>query len=112
MRFSLILMMVGFLALNGVVLAANEQVIFSQSANGTRNTRPFTVNDRWELRWDVKGPKLTVYLFTAAGEAQGMLPIVTQDKPGSSSSYYPKGGSYYLKVITDSEWTISVVQLP
>ena len=93
-------------------VAAEELAVFSQSANGTRNTRPFTVADRWELRWDTKGTKLVVYLFTADGEAQGLLPMVTQDKPGASSSYYPKAGSYYLKVIADGDWTISVVQLP
>jgi hypothetical protein len=92
--------------------AADEQVIFTQSANGTRNTRPFTVADRWELRWDVNGPTLAVFLFTADGERQGILPIITQDKPGSDSSYYPKAGSYYLKVMTDGDWTITVVQLP
>lgn len=96
----------------GLVLAADEQVVFTQSANGTRNTRPFTVADRWELRWDVKGPKLTIYLYTSDGDPRGLLPIVTQDKPGASSSYYPKAGSYYLKVIADGDWTVSVVQLP
>lgn len=95
-----------------VALAADEQVVFTQAANGTRNTRPFTVADRWELRWDVKGPKLSIFLFMADGERQGLLPIVTQDKAGTGSSYYPKAGSYYLKVLADGDWTISVVQLP
>lgn len=94
------------------VLAANEQIVFTHSANGTRNTRPFTVTDRWELRWDTKGEKLAIFLFTADGESQGMLPMVTQNKPGSDSSYYPKAGSYYLKVVTDGDWTVTVVQLP
>ena len=92
--------------------AADEQVVFTQSANGTRNTRPFTVEDRWELRWDIKSSNLTVYLFTANGDPKGVFPIVTQSKPGASSSYYPKAGSYYLKVITEGDWTITVVQLP
>ena len=92
--------------------AMAEENVFTQSANGTRNTKPFTVKDRWELRWDAKGQKLAVFLFTAEGERQGVLPMVTQDKPGADSSYYPKAGSYYLKVVTDGDWTISVVQLP
>lgn len=92
--------------------SADEQAVFTQSANGTRNTRPFTVKDRWELQWETKGEKLAIFLFTSDGEPRGMLPIVTQDKPGSDRSYYPKGGAYYLKIVTNSDWTITVVQLP
>ncbi|ULA62939.1 MAG: exported protein of unknown function [Nitrospira sp.] len=92
--------------------AAEEHVIVTKSANGTRNTRPFTVQDRWELRWDAKGQKFAIYLFTADGERQGLLPIVTQDKPGADSSYYPKAGEYYLKIVSDGDWTVTVVQLP
>lgn len=92
--------------------SADEQVVFTQSANGTRNTRPFTVKDRWELQWETKGERLAIFLFTSEGEPRGMLPIVTQDKPGSDRSYYPKGGAYYLKIVTNSDWTITVVQLP
>ena len=30
--------------------AADEQIIQQVSANGTRNLRPFTVKDGWEIR--------------------------------------------------------------
>lgn len=92
--------------------AEDVKPVFQYSANGTRNTRPFTVQDRWELQWDAKGGKLAIFLFTADGERQGVLPIVTQEKSGSGASYYPKGGSYYLKVVTEGDWNITVVQVP
>jgi hypothetical protein len=102
----------GWLLLTGGVLAAEERTVYTQSANGTRNTRPFTVQDRWELRWSAKGEKLAIFLYTADGEPRGFLPIVTQDKPGGDRSYYPKGGEYYLKVLTEGDWTVTIVQLP
>ena len=112
MKSGLAIMVVIVMNLAAPVWAAEEQVVFSQSANGTRNTRPFSVADRWELRWDVKGSTLAIFLFGADGERKGVLPIVTQNKPGSSNSYYPMAGSYYLKVVTEGDWTITVVQLP
>ena len=90
--------------------AADEQVVFTQSANGSRSTRPFTVKDRWEVRWDAKDDRFSVTLFSATGEILDSL--ASQRKPGAGSTFYPKGGSYFLKVISGDDWTITVVQLP
>lgn len=93
-------------------IGSSEQLVIKVSANGTRNLQPFTVQDRWELRWNVKGESFSVMLFSAEGEPRGLLPIASQDGPGQGSTYYPKGGSYYLKILAKDDWTISVVQLP
>lgn len=112
MRHTICALLGSGLLFAATALAAEEPIVFSQAANGTRNTRPFTVQDRWELQWQATGEKLAIFLFTADGQPRGMLPIVTQSKPGSDRSYYPKGGGYYLKVVTDGDWTIRVVQVP
>jgi hypothetical protein len=101
-----------FLSIPAVLQAVDERTIQETSANGTRNTRPFTVQDRWELQWDAKGESFLVMLFTDTGERQGLLPIVRQEGPGKGESFYPKGGSYYLKILAKGDWTVRVVQLP
>ncbi len=91
---------------------ATDDVVFQLSANGTRSTRPFTVKDRWELRWDAKGSSFQVYELKPDGEPIGFAPAAAQTKPGSGSSYRPKGGTLYLRILSDGDWTITVVQLP
>ena len=92
--------------------AEGETVVFDLSGNGTRNTRPFTVQNKWEIRWDVKTDHFALHLYTATGEAQGMLPVGSQDGPGRGATFGPDGGNYYLKIIAKGDWHITVVQLP
>ena len=90
--------------------AAEETVVLEVAANGQRNTRPFTVKDRWEIRWDLRGDMVTVMIRDPEGKfvsAGGQ-----QDKPGQGASYQPKGGTYYLEIIGMGDWTVTVVQLP
>ncbi len=91
---------------------AEEIAILQLTGNGTRNTSPFTVQDKWEVRWDARTEHLAIYLYKATGEAQGMLPIATQDGPGTGATYRPDGGSYYLKIMARGDWAISIVQMP
>lgn len=87
-----------------------EEVLQRESANGSRNLRPFTAKDGWELRWDAKGESFTVSLYAMNGDPVDNL--ASQHKPGSGSSYYPKAGTYYLSIISGGDWTVTVVQLP
>jgi len=87
-----------------------EDILQRESATGSRNLRPFTVKDGWELRWDAKGPSFSVSLYRPNGDPVDGL--ASQQKPGSGSSFYPKGGTYYLSIISGGDWTITVVQLP
>lgn len=98
------------LAVATLASAADEQVVFQQSANGVRNTRPFTVHDRWELRWDNKGPLLSITIRQADGKLAGGGAMATQ--PGTGASFEPQGGTYYLAVNGQGDWTVTVVQLP
>lgn len=74
-----------------------EEILQRESANGSRNLRPFTVKDGWELRWDAKGDRFSASLYSPNGEPVDSL--ASQHKPGSGSSFYPKGGTYYLSVL-------------
>lgn len=103
------------LALVAIVLmlgqsVSAEEILQRESANGSRNLRPFTAKDGWELRWDAKGDGFTVALHASNGSPVDRL--ASQHKPGSGSSYYPKGGTYYLSIISGGDWTVTVVQLP
>lgn len=89
---------------------ADEQVVFELSANGSRNTRPFIVKDRWELRWKLNGEIIGIMIKHADGKyfATGG----EQNKPGEGSSFQPKGGTFYLDITGMGDWTVTVVQLP
>lgn len=90
--------------------ATDELVVQEVSANGSRNLRPFTVKDRWEIRWRASGSVLTI----TVRHPDGKLAAVggSADKPGTGSSYQPKGGTYFLDVMGIGDWTVTVVQLP
>jgi hypothetical protein len=92
------------------VAAGGGQVVQQVSANGQRNLRPFTVQDKWEIAWDSKRPMLMIAVFNADGSMVGIA--ATQQGDGKGSSYQPKGGDYYLQVTGTGEWTVTVVQLP
>jgi hypothetical protein len=92
------------------VWAAEDTIVQQLSANGSRNTRPFTVRDRWEIRWDNKGPMLNITVRSADGKALGGGAFATA--PGVGQSFEPKGGTYYLDISGSGEWTVTVVQLP
>lgn len=99
-----------------VALAAEEQIVLSQSANGTRSLRPFEVKPHWEIRWQ-SGEALAVSVFRAnmkENDPLSKLPIASgsQTKGGKGATYIPDGGHYYLQVLSMGDWTITVVQLP
>ena len=89
---------------------AEEQVVQETSGNGTRNLRPFKVRDHWEIRWHAKDGDIAIFITNPnSGVPQQ---AAGQDKPGSGSSYQPKGGTYFLRVVATGDWTVTIVQLP
>jgi hypothetical protein len=85
------------------------KIVLKETANGSRSLRPFTIQDKWEVQWDsTEGVSITLY--TDKGEAVDAL--ASSKKAGSGSTFYPNGGSYFLKVIARGDWTITVSQLP
>jgi len=107
MRIGLLLL-VSWLAFVSVSFA--EHIVFKESASGSRNLRPFTVQDGWEVRWD-STDRLSIWLNDPKGNP--ITEAGSQPKAGSGQSYQAKGGTYFLSVIGGaSTWTITVVQLP
>lgn len=90
--------------------SADDQVVFSQSANGSRNTRPFTATAGWEVRWDSNAPSLSIWILDKEGNP--VEHAASQDKAGKGASYYAKPGTFSLKITARGDWTITVVQLP
>jgi hypothetical protein len=94
---------------------AEDVTVFTLSANGTRNTRPFTVKDHWEIRWTVQDRMLAIIVYRSNPASEmDRLPVATgsQTKPGSGTTYIEAGGQYYLNIVSPGDWTITVVQLP
>lgn len=89
--------------------SAEEQIVFTQSANGSRTTRPFTVADGWEVRWKADR---SISIFTVARNGEAIAEIGSASAPGSGSTYQAKGGTFSLQIISGANWTITVVQLP
>jgi hypothetical protein len=81
-------------------------VIATFSGCGTKNTQPFITTGPWVIHWLTEGC-LSLYVFRANGDHTGMN--ANQKKPGRDSSFFPKPGKFYLKVISSSFWAIRIV---
>src|SRR6056297_845769 len=86
-----------------------EKVIKTYSGSGGQTTRPFKVDDEWEIQWDAEGMIFQLYLYNENGRMLGVP--ANQQGEGSGSSYKAQGGEYYLKVNGTGDWTIKIVQL-
>ncbi|MGH1349144.1 MAG: hypothetical protein ACRBN8_46870 [Nannocystales bacterium] len=87
-----------------------EAVVKTFKGKGQQTVRPFTIGDKWEIRWDANGAIFQAMLYTADGD---MVDIVAnQQGKGTGSAYRPKGGEYYLQMNAMGGWTVEVVQLP
>jgi hypothetical protein len=89
---------------------AKETVVQMFSGSGYQNTRPFTVNDGWEIQWDARGDFFQLFLNRADGETPADFLAANQLGSGGGACYQAKGGRYYLQVNAIGNWTISIVQ--
>lgn len=104
--FRMVLVAVCFVA--GVAAADTTVQVFS--GNGGRNTRPFTVENHWEVQWLGSGSLFQLFLHDADGNLKGL--VANQSGPGKGASYWAQGGKYYLQVNALGEWNLEVVQIP
>ncbi|MDR9367238.1 MAG: hypothetical protein RI575_18025 [Balneolaceae bacterium] len=88
---------------------AQEKVVETYTGNGGKNTRPFTVDDEWEIQWNASGDIFQLYLYSKDGDLIGVP--ANQQGAGNGSSYQAKSGSYYLQVNALGKWEIEIVQL-
>ena len=87
----------------------SEENVASYSGNGAKNTRPFSVDGDWEIRWDANGEIFQLYLYSSDGELVGVA--ANQSGSGKGSCYQPNPGRYYLQVNALGNWTIEIVSL-
>ncbi|MCF8307415.1 MAG: hypothetical protein K9I68_00245 [Bacteroidales bacterium] len=90
-------------------LFAQEKIIKNFSGSGGKNTRPFEVDDGWELQWNAEGDFFQIYLYNADGSLKGVP--ANQQGDGEGNSYQANGGKYYLQINAIGEWDVNIVQL-
>lgn len=84
-------------------------VLAQWTSNVMMTTRPFHTDGPYEIQWTASTGYFRIYLVKVGGKDEL---IANQDEPGTSSSYVPEAGDYYLKVNADAIWTIKIVSLP
>ncbi|TVL95961.1 MAG: hypothetical protein CV087_24030, partial [Candidatus Brocadia sp. WS118] len=107
MKFNLKIFIICLIILYGN-LFSQDTIIKSFSGTGVQNTRPFLVENGWEIQWDAKGDIFQLFLYTSKGELVGVA--ANQQGPGKGASFQAKKGHYYLQVNAIDKWTINIVQ--
>jgi hypothetical protein len=107
MRRVLVLIFLGLFAGIGW---AQERVVQLFNAPGALTTPTFTVQDRWELRWDCPDV-ISVTLLAPDGSI-----VAGTSGSQKGSLFEPNGGTYYLQVSrttqgSSSPWHVIVVEL-
>ena len=77
--------------------------------SGMQTTRPFEVDDKWEIQWDASGMIFQVFLYDSSGSLQGI--VANQQGAGTGSSFQPTGGEYYLEINAMGNWEIEIVDV-
>jgi len=91
---------------------SQEEVVQEVSGVGPGMLPVFTVRDRWDIRWHVKGGPVAIWLHDENGKV--IRQAVEQPQAGAGSARQSAGGTYYLRLTGPgtTEWTVTVVQLP
>lgn len=108
MKLRTMIVMVAIIAFVSGSAFAQDTVVKEFSGSGGKNTRPFSVEDGWEIQWNAKGDIFQLFLYTANGDMAGVP--ANQQGSGKGSSYQAKGGQYYLQVNAIGNWAIKIVQ--
>ena len=87
----------------------SEQIILKESANGSRSLQPFQVQNKWEVRWE-SSADITIWLKDKKGDPVKRL--ASNKKGGSGSTFHRTGGTYFLMITAEGDWTVTVIQLP
>lgn len=109
MNLKTMILMVGIVAFVSSSAFSQDTIVKEFFGSGGRNTRPFSVEDGWEIQWDAKGDIFQLFLYTANGDMEGVP--ANQQGSGKGSSYQGKGGQYYLQVNAIGNWAIEIVQI-
>lgn len=89
------------------------QTLLSVSGEGIKSTKSFSADGDWELsytydcsNWGQKG-NFQIFIESEDG---GMSDIGANElgMSGSDTNYYHDGGTYYLKINSECNWTVKV----
>lgn len=89
---------------NGTTVAERD-VVAEFNGSADQKTKPFTVNDGWEIRWETTGESLQVAI-------RGDLDIdnvVNQPAAGGGATYPVGSGKVQLEIKARGPWTIKIV---
>lgn len=87
-----------------------EEMLQRFEGTGKHTTRPFTVPDRWEVRYNMGGDSNNIlYLYTAEGDPAEL--IENDIGPREGTKFIPQGGDYYLEMDSGGSWVVEVWQL-
>src|ERR1700677_3299859 len=97
------------LLFSSLAASAQEKSIQAYDGIAPKITDPFTVQDKWELRWHAPG------LLSVTIVAQDGSIVAGTAGMASGSLYVPKGGTYTLHVSGDPKmpapWHVAVVEI-
>jgi hypothetical protein len=88
---------------------AKETLVREFAGSGLSNTRPFSVDESWEIQWDAKGDFFQLYIYNLNGDLLNVA--ANQMGPGRGSSYQVAAGTFYLQVNALGSWSVRIVQV-
>lgn len=100
-------------SVNGPVETSGEdKVIAKWSGSGQMSTRPFHVDGPWELQWNTAKGYFSATLHRMSGSGSKLALLANGMESGSSSSYQPAGGDFYIEFSGMQPWSARVVSVP
>lgn len=100
-----------------IATATPNYVVFQVSGNGNKSTDSFTVHGKWRLSWVCSGvgSVLSISIMNAATNdyaygLDGADYTCPRDGGGDNSTYH-RGGTFFLSIIADVDYTITVTDL-
>ncbi len=87
-----------------------ETVLAQWSGQGIMTTRPFHMDKEWELQWTASG-LFSIHLVTI-GSDDTTGELIANQVGGSSTSFVPRGGDYYLRIDATDQWSLRAVSVP
>jgi hypothetical protein len=80
--------------------------IASFDGHGDQVTASFKVRPGWAIHWNAKGD---AFAFEIKGD-RDLGKVIDIDEPGSGVTSPTGGGTYYLAVTADGDWSIEITQ--
>jgi hypothetical protein len=92
----------------GQTAVGNSTFSASYQSNDDRSTGEFTVDDGWQIRWEVPTGTVRIEVYEAAGE---LLESIAAQERGERT--FAEGGSYRVEIDTDgSRYSVVITDGP